>query len=46
VLVGPGASNAGIHPLADHGALELANTPIIWNMAFTGWRRCVDALLM
>jgi hypothetical protein len=21
-------------------------TIIIWNMTFTGWRRCVDALLM
>ena len=32
--------------LSTNATLELASTPIIWNKAFTGWRRCVDALLM
>jgi hypothetical protein len=46
LATGLGPSNAGIHPLADHCALELGEHAHHLEHRLAGRRRGVDALLM
>ncbi len=42
----PGASEAGLHAVLDHGAFELGEDAHHLEHRLAGWCRCVDTLLM